>query len=282
VSDLDQFENSVEEIEAEAKMQKLLRGRKTFSQMLDKYKSKEPAKDFMDLRKWLPSLANILGYLVPGEMFCMLADTGSGKTAFMQQMIMKACAPLKTLLLEMELPDDQLMERFISMKTLESSKSSLDIAKSGRLDSITKDFDHLITYSEMKFTVQDIEEIIDYEKPKIVIIDYMGIIRANGKSRYERLSDISEELKLLSLTKNVVMIVSCQIHRDPNKASGEIFLHDARDSSSIENSSQKMIGIWREGEDGNILKVKVLKNQGLRDRVLNYNFNNDNLTIYQG
>lgn len=276
----DKFESAIMEIDRQSQVSKWEGKGKTFGQILETYKSQEEIKYKINFKPWLTQLGNIVPPLIPGEMFCILADTGGGKTLFIQQMILKVCAPLKTLFFEMELPDMQLAERFIAMKKMTSTRLSEAIAKEGGADSIVSSFDHLKVYSHIKFTIKDIEEIIDYEKPQVVIVDYMGLIRSDNKSRYERLSDTSEELKLLAMTKDVIMITASQVSRNKERKTGEIFLHDARDSSSIENSSQKIIGIWREGEKNEFVKVKVLKNQGLKDMTLTYNLNVDTLNIY--
>lgn len=256
---------------------------KSITQLLQAAKKYEERTDktFMDFTPWLPSLGKVLGKIYPGEFFVILSDTGSGKTVMLQQIMLKIAASLKILFFELELPDIHSLNRFIGMKQMESPSMARDvILDENRWPSIQQAYGHVTTYSEMKFSIQDIEEIIDYEKPQLVIVDYVGLVRHAGKTRYEKLSDIAEELKLVASVKNVILIVACQIARKEKGALPEIFLHDAKDSGSIENSAMKAIGMWREGAFGEDVKIKVLKNQGDRDLTFSYRFNRESLNIW--
>lgn len=279
MSELLKFESSVKELGSQWKGKG-----KNFNQLLENYKTNalSPVKHKLDFSPWLPELAKIVRPVVPGEMLCILSDTGSGKTLLLQQIIMKVARPMKTLFLEMELPDDQLVERFIAMKAGIGTDRVSHLILNGLSDDSKNAFDHVTVYSESKFSIQDIEEIIDIEQPQVVILDYLGLVRSKGGSRYERLSDNAEELKLVASTKKVILLTACQVSRKKDATTGEIFLHDARDSSSIENSAQKMLGLWREGEDGKTVKIKVLKNQGPRDMIFTYNLNIETLNIWRG
>ena len=95
-------------------------------------------------------------------------------------------------------------------------------------------------------------------KPVLVLVDYIQLVKGFGKSRYEKISEVAEQLKIVAKNTGTVIIMASQVGRD--KESPEIFLHDAKDSGSIENSSGVVIGIWRDPKDQQILNVKVLKN----------------------
>lgn len=272
----------LEMLEKESAVSKWKGKGKTFPQLLQDYKTEtaNPHRFTLDFSKWLPSLGRVMKPIVPGEMLCILSDTGSGKTLILQNLVTKIAAPMKTLFFEMELPDSQMMERFIAIKKMQPTHEIERIVKEGGAEDMADAMKHLTIYSESKFSIQDLEEIIDFEQPQIVIVDYIGLIRHAGKSRYEKLSDIAEELKLLASTKKVILITACQIARNKDASTGEIFLHDAKDSGSIENSAQRMIGLWREGEKGEHVKIKILKNQGLRDMILTFSLNTQSLNIF--
>jgi replicative DNA helicase len=95
-------------------------------------------------------------------------------------------------------------------------------------------------------------------KPAVVCVDYIGLVRGIGK-RYERVSDIAQDLKVLAKTSRTVMVEVSQIHRKPGQAGMPIGLHDAKDSGEVENSAGLVLGCWRDREDKNVGYVKVLK-----------------------
>jgi replicative DNA helicase len=99
-----------------------------------------------------------------------------------------------------------------------------------------------------------------------VMVDYVQLIRGAGKSRYENMSMVAEELKVIAKATNTILIIASQIAR---KEEGEIGLHDAKDSGSIENSCGLILGAWRDSEDKNRMMLKVLKNtKGQSGRII--------------
>ena len=76
-----------------------------------------------------------------------------------------------------------------------------------------------------------------------------------GAKRYDRMSDAAEGLKQLARKANAVVVISSQLGR--NKDRVEVSLNDAKDSGSIENSSQLVIGAWRPETDK--LTMRILK-----------------------
>jgi replicative DNA helicase len=281
-ADIDVFNQSIAKVNSEAVESKWKGKGKTFSQMIESYQQdfKKTHAFSLDFQSWLPKLAATVPPIFPGEMFTVVADTSGGKTAFLQNMISKIGMNLKTLFFQLELPDSLSVERFVAITQKQGIRDIAGLIKGGNSAQLGAALPNMITYSAQKFFIQDMEEIIGFEKPQCVIIDYMGLIRGTSKTRYERLSDIAEELKLMAMTLNVIVVAGVQIHRKQEGSSGEIFLHDARDSSSIENSAQVIFGLWREGENYEDMKIKVLKNKGPKDMIFPVSFNSKTLNIW--
>jgi replicative DNA helicase len=70
------------------------------------------------------------------------------------------------------------------------------------------------------------------------------------------MSDVAEGLKVLAKATRTIIIIASQVAR---KEGDEIGLHDAKDSGSLENSAQLVLGIWRDEQDAQLLNVRVLK-----------------------
>lgn len=241
----------------------------------------------LNLGHWLPSLRSSVRSLVPGELVCVLADTGVGKTAFLQNLAMHA-APVETLLFELELPGPLSFERFVAMSL---SKPALDVMTHYNSGSIppwreTSKLNHISVCSKSNLHPDEIEKIIVQselktgKQPRLVLLDYIGLVQSPGKSRYERLSTIAEQLKSIAKSTKTIIVIASQIHRKPDQDSPEIFLHDAKDSGSIENSSGLVIGLWRSGDSGQILHLKILKNtKGRSGLTIPCNFHGQSLLI---
>lgn len=242
----------------------------------------------LNLGSWLPSLRRIVRGLVPGELVTFIADTGVGKTAVLQNLAMK-CKPLPTIMFELELPKPLMFERFVAINSgmncslVEEGYSRGDVLGQEALSRI----DWLWVCPEAKLTPEKIMSYINSaelklgRRPVVVLIDYIGLINGVGKNRYERLSNVAEELKVIAKDTNTIIVISSQIHRKPQEeGEPEIFLHDAKDSGAIENSSGLVIGLWRDPKDPTLLKMKILKNtKGKSGAIIECNFNGENMRI---
>jgi replicative DNA helicase len=81
----------------------------------------------------------------------------------------------------------------------------------------------------------------------LVIIDYLGLISADGKSQYEKVSHISRAVKLLAKELKIPVIVLAQLNRSvDDRADKKPLLSDLRDSGSIEQDADVVAFIYRE------------------------------------
>lgn len=214
---------------------------------------------------WLPSLNTRCRGLVPGEMVSILAATGVGKTALLQNLA-KHSAPLPTLLFEMELPGSLTFERFCAMSEeipcyqVESSYQNgtkRDWRSSGKLN-------HIWTCTKSKLTPANVEMLINKAelkmgvRPALVLIDYIQLISGVGAKRYEVISDAAEELKRIAKTTKTIIVIASQVKRKEDSSGMEVSLHDAKESGAIENSCGLVLGVWRPEPDK--LHIRILKN----------------------
>jgi len=214
----------------------------------------------VDLSRWIPSLRCVRN-LVSGELVSIVGDTGTAKTYVLQHIAMMCQVP--TLLFELELPNSLTFERFVCIaNSMPGQEVHESYAKGSRV--AFSQVKNVFTCSKSKISPQEIESIILKSelrmgvKPALVLVDYVQLIEGKGKSRYERSSDVAEQMKIVAKNTGTVVIMASQVGRD--KESPEIGLHDAKDSGSIENSSGVVIGIWRDPDDYKTLMIKVVKN----------------------
>lgn len=241
-----------------------------------------------DLAKWLPSFGAWVRPLVAGELILLLGATGIGKTAALSNVAL-AAHPIPILFFELELPAELMYERMVALKTKMSCKNIEQAYRGGDLlgeEALGKKLAHIHICTESRLSVRDLETLIIQselkigQRPKIVLIDYIGLIQAVGKSRYERVSQIAEDLKIMAKTTQTVVIVASQVNRDAQADSPEITLKDGKDSGSLENSSGLVLGMWRDPNDASLMHIRVLKNtKGSAGHQLQCNYNLDTLAI---
>ena len=252
-------------------------------EVMTKYRNTITAKHdvTVDLGKWLPSLRQKIRPLIPGELITIIADTGVGKSAIMQN-ISVSQRHLNVLFFELELPVTHMGERF---SAITSNKAARDIEQEtrtgGRFN--TEAWNHIYTCDTAGLTVEQIAEMINKSelkigrKPEMVVIDYIGLIQGGMGKRYERMSTIAESLKVLAKDMGVILFLASQMHRTEHD---EPSLHDAKDSGSIENSSSLVLGAWR--PDKTQMNIKILKNtKGYAGDIVECNFSGAKMLIQE-
>lgn len=232
----------------------------------------------VDLSRLFPGLKHYVRPLVPGELAAVLAGTGAGKTMFLQNLALKL-VPLPTILFELELPGTLTFERFVGLQSRQSGRRVNEAYHGERSQwpawRQSGGLNHIFTCSRSNLTVEDMTRFVNLAhlkmgvRPVVVMVDYFGLVSARGGSRYERMSAVAEELKVMAKATNTVVIATSQISRpEKDDADPEVFLHSAKDSGSVENSSGLVLGLWRPNGPGSPeLTLKVLKNtKGLAGR----------------
>lgn len=116
-------------------------------------------------------------------------------------------------------------------------------------------------------TCSDIESHLIKEREShpvdLIIIDHMHIMQAHGtKSGYEKMTAISNGLKILAMNNQIPIIALAQLSRAG--ATGEPTLTELRDSGSIEQDADTVSFLTRETEkdtDTTLLKLLLRKNR---------------------
>jgi KaiC/GvpD/RAD55 family RecA-like ATPase len=213
----------------------------------------------IDFAKWLPSFHSYTRPMMPGDLVAVLADTGVGKTAVLAN-IAYSQRPLPVIFFEIELSPEAMTERFIArdlgMETLQVERD----VKAGIRHNVG-DWSHVYLCPNSRITTESMRSIILQSelkigrKPALVMVDYIGLVTGGSGKKYERMSQIAEDMKVMARETNTVIVMASQVKRQDDRT--EVGLHDGRDTSSIENSAQLILGIWRPTTE--TMTVKILK-----------------------
>lgn len=260
----------------------------TMSQMESRYiqfqRSDHPIT--LSFAGFLPSLSKRVRPMIPGEVVFILASTGVGKTV-LAQAIARHAKPMPTLFFELELPMELIFERFCQManncesKEVESYYKAMNKPVAGGFE----DWKHVLVCPESGLSPDKIENYIRRSALKfgapaaVVIVDYLGLLRLQAKTRYETVSYCAEALRVVAKNTNTIIVVTVQVARPDKKADSiEVGLYDGKDSGSIECSASLVLGAWR--PDPATMIIKVLKNtKGTTGHEIECNFRGDTMTI---
>lgn len=226
------------------------------------YTNQDTPDGFYDFGWWLPKLGKVVRPPVPGELVVIIGRTGVGKTAMLQNIAVSA-RQRSVFLFELELPGDICFERFAAMSN-KMEQASVEKAYRSEHRLRLGPLDHIYTCTESGLTVQDMEHAIQAAEQDgnifdLIIVDYIGLVQSRGaRSRYEKVTQAVEDLKAMAKNLNAVVIAASQVHRGTDSGA-ELSIYDAKDSGSIENSAQIVLGAWRDDDYENLVKIRVLK-----------------------
>lgn len=243
----------------------------------------------IDFANWIPSLRKISRGFCPGEVIVIMAGTGVGKSAILQNLMLNI--PNISMYISLELPESLVFERFMQMETQQSGvKVEEEYVAKRSLSEIVCNRKNILTVTKPCLSINEIKEYVfmaEKEKVKdkisLIGIDYLGLLQGYGSTRYEIVSNIADRLKQLAKDTDTVVVVLVQISRlQGGDGTTDLSLNSAKDSGSIENNADMVIGVSRpnRGKEDDYLKLIVLKNRkGPDNKVIICNFNLNTLTI---
>jgi len=263
---------------------------KSLSSIAKKYKNDyfkpRNEKDVYDIG--LPKVDEILGFIEGGDVFYIGARPAVGKSAFATQI----CAYLgkknkKTLYFNLEMSDQQVYERFIV------NESGIGLTRLKRATCFLNDEEQrfrkaneilesgeTIDIINGSMTVSEIRAECINEKPDIVVIDYMQLIKPDGNyrgNRYAEVGAISHAIKAIAMELKIPVIVLAQLNRQSmERDTKEPTMAEFRESGDIEQDASQIILLWNMDENDKTKKgCKIEKNRQGRTGKVELFFNGD-------
>ena len=199
------------------------------------------------------------GGLIKDGLIVLAARPGCGKTtlatAIAERMLKKGT---KILFISLEM----------SVEQLDARRVAAEIGKLSAAQILNGDFDDsmwdeiVLTTSDIanrpmsfnlkeRLDVKEIQFLGKREKPDMVIIDYLGLVKpGDGKSRYEQVTNISNELKRMARNLRVPVLCLAQLNREVEGRKGDPpRLSDLRDSGAIEQDADVVMLLHKSMEE---------------------------------
>ena len=232
----------------------------------------------------LPDIDKRILGLNDGELIFIAARPGMGKTSIALNIALnvgkhsgKAVA-----IFSLEMTREQIVTRMLAYEGLVNGKKHItgnlteeDWRRIGTAASTISQTDMyvddnpVLTVTDMNAACRRIENL------GLVVIDYLQLMTsAGGKSRYSSesrtqvVSDISRMLKIMAKELNVPVVCLSQLSRaSETRQDKRPQLSDLRESGSIEQDADVVIGLYRDGyynqecENPNLAEAIILKNR---------------------
>jgi len=257
--------------------EKALAGLRSSSAISDGFSLGRPIDGFNTLKKQADeggavSVFNINSYLPSfdiavnkGDLIGILANTGVGKTRMAHNFPFHI-SDRNFCMVDLELSFETLCERYAAMKNGVSVRTVKERMLQGR-ELLSPDMSNVFIQKIKRCSVEKIRERVDrieqeiQEFVDVVGIDYVGLMGGTGSS-YERTSSNVEQFKEYISDEGRVGILTSQVTRPADRENGMFECpspFSAKNSGSIENSCQELIGVWRPGQDRRMMKARCLK-----------------------
>lgn len=176
----------------------------------------------------------------PGEYITVMGDTGLGKTAWVQNIIV-ALKSMKVLVFSLEVHDMLFFRRLVQIE--------YGMTKDEVFSHYMKQDNHLserlghITVTTTSPNIEAIKGIIAEVQPQIVVVDVIdGINVQYARSESEKLTQIATALKELAQQTNTIIFGVSHISKQAAR-NGQLDVHAAKGGSGIEQKSDKVIAI---------------------------------------
>lgn len=231
----------------------------------------------------VPSLDNRIRGIGPGEVMVLLARSGVGKSAIVQNILRHASRMQKvwSLFLSLEQPIAQCFEREAQIANSERHLRGreieamwIDEPDEAVVRAVTEDYERCLVCDMSSVRLDEVPELMQIAEQKadgrisLLAVDYLGYLdsRGMGHSIYERVSEVARELKVLAKRLDVAVICLAQVSRNAGGDGSEpLTINAARESGVIEESADFLIGAhrpnMREGVEDDTITLAVLKNR---------------------
>lgn len=194
----------------------------------------------------------------------------SGKTAFSLNLALHLAKRYHVVYFSLETKNQKIIERLFT------TYAGLDF---GKLKSRTLNDDEMlkaaqdsIGASKLKLTVVNasgktvawIQSKALKLKADIVMIDYIGLIQAKGKSRYEMVSNISVDLHVMAQSLGITVVALSQLNR---AGSGAPRMEDLRESGQIEQDADLIMLLHNDKDKGEYTVIVAKNKEGITGAV---------------
>lgn len=232
----------------------------------------------------LPDLDDLILGLNKSELIIIAARPGMGKTSIALNIALSAAMTQhkKVAIFSLEMSREQLVTRLLSRAALVPSQNLFtgrltdqqwrDVAAAANTLTATDiliDDNSTLTVADMNAQCRTIKDL------DLVVIDYLQLMSSAGggrgwsnESRTQAVSDISRMMKVMAKQLGVPVICLSQLNRAAEaRQDKRPLLSDLRESGSIEQDADVVIGLYREGynnrecENPNLAEAIVLKNR---------------------
>lgn len=205
----------------------------------------------------LPSIDEILGLILPGDLGFILGSQGEGKSAIAAQIGIHAAQTRPGIMFQLEMTDEQVAARELAYR----SKMTVSMLNEGGYDEAEKEklmgavhelgsLEFWI-HAEPNLSVRQMRaHAMAMKRTRglgFIIADHLRLIKGDGKSRdrWERQAQVTGDLKILAKELGVAVICLAQRTRTAQRREDPTPQIDDADAPSIEQDGDWVLAVWQ-------------------------------------
>jgi replicative DNA helicase len=277
---------------------------KSYDELLEQYALERSGPELEPVRLGFGSIDADIRGISAGQVCGVAARTAVGKS-WARATIAETFAARQDagcLVLSLEMPGTEWAERQLAIHADVAPEAVEQAARRGELGPLAAGFlermrnarvvDEALALDALPDTFADARQRLSVPL-RLVLIDYLGLLDAQGRDAYERASALGKGLKLLAKAEEVAVVVAVQVSRAGGDGSEPVSLSMLRDSGVLEESFDFLLGAWRPGKARNltppealdlrdVLRVSILKNRkGADGRTVDLRFRAASRRLYE-
>jgi len=201
----------------------------------------------------------------PGEFVTLFGLTGTGKTALAQSIAIGLTTTgkfindkLSTLYISMEMSAQLMYRRWFQMIRNMTKNEAIHYHMSGKNGKPVAELSNVLL-RQVSPSLKTIEEEIRKYDCRLVIIDYIELLKVDEPNERKRITTITRFLTQLALKYNIIIMALSQVGRAYSREE-VLDLYAGKESGSIETDSSKVIGIWG-SNNSPYKKIEFFKNR---------------------
>jgi len=218
------------------------------------------------IRLGLGPIDDAIRGLTPGQVMVIGGKSGVGKTALALYLLRHVTehGSGNALFVSIEMPAVDIWERMAQSVYRVSHQVISNWARLGNLkpEKIQEAYPTLRVVDSDTVGLDQLSQFIRMEKRSgrdgLVVLDYMQRMRGEGRSDYERMSNIAKGLKGIAKSQDVPLVALSQLSRTADDSTTPVKLSMFRDSGQIEEAADYALGTWIDSDSGDLI-VEGLK-----------------------
>lgn len=223
----------------------------------------------------ISALDRIIQPAGPGDMIIIAARPSIGKTALAENVAdnWSRESQFPILFVSREMSKEQLMDRAASRDSgvpaqriirnemndeeVAAVREAMEHRRNGNLWYLANSF---VTSMDVRSAAAKVKAVAGGIGG--LVIDYLQLLADGGDQEVQRVTKISRNLKGIAMEFNVPMLALSQLNRNAEfRSDPHPRLHDIRESGSIEQDADAVLGLYRENKDSAYMDVDILKNR---------------------